>query len=453
MTLQKRRTAFYSLLALFVIFGGAVILYSTGWRLDFRTMKIEKVGAILVKSFPSDAEISLNGKPVQNETGLLRSGTLIGNLFPTNYKLKLSTNNFKTWEENISVSPSMVTEVNAVLVPQGLDAVATGTIQNFWLLNGGLIVKNQSGSLLVLDGSLSSPGSGEAEKKIGKGDVINWTGDSEYVLAFNQNTGVYSWNDLLSGTSVNLNSALKKAGLDVKPGVSIWADPSDKRRLVVSGKTKIYLFDVENLSLTNIYKAASGTTPGPKIAPSQFYLAWTQFNSAQNTSTIIVYDKFLRRPLGNTAEFKGANKEIEWMADKKIAVLQEDGELYLYDPSDGASTKLADDVKEFALSGDGSAVAALGNNALEIIPLNQDQNYHRFNLPEKDTIEGIYWYADNEHLFVSYPDHISFLDLNDAGLSNFATVATGTMTSAYDTDANRLYILKNDGLFGMDFPN
>jgi hypothetical protein len=416
-----------------------VALYSTGWRFDLKTLKLQKVGGIFIRSYPANAEIYLHGKPIKNDSGLFQSGTLIKNLFPATYQLKLSLDNFETWQENISVYPSVATEVKAVLIPRYFTQVATGTIQNFWLFNGEIVVKDKNGLLLTLGG-----------KKIGRGDILEWTGDASYVLTLNQDTGIYSWNDAASGVGININSALKKVGLVIKPGTSISVDPSDKRRLIVYTQTKIYLFDTEKLSLTDIYKTDAGATLGRMIVSSQFYLAWMEFNAAQNTSTLVIYDKFLRKPLGNAAEFKGANKKIKWTADKKIAVLQNDGRLYLYDSSGNVLNKLADDVKDFSLADDDSAVAVLENSSLEIIPLNQNQNYRRFNLPERETIKNTQWYADNNHIFISYPDRVSFLDLNDGGLSNFPTIAQGT-TSAYDSDANRFYILKNDGLFSLDF--
>ncbi len=124
MTFGTRRRLFYALVALFFVLGAGVVLYAQGWRFDFATGHVDKVGAIYVRSFPADASIMLNGKPAQNQSGFLSRCTLITDLFPKIYQLKLTAAGYGDWHESAGVSPSLVTELkSAVLVPR----TATGT--------------------------------------------------------------------------------------------------------------------------------------------------------------------------------------------------------------------------------------------------------------------------------------------------------------------------------------
>jgi len=74
MTRTTRRLIFYLLCALFLLLGGLVVLYAQGWRVDFKTWRPEKVGAIFVQSFPVDANIMLDNTSIPNRAGFLSRG-------------------------------------------------------------------------------------------------------------------------------------------------------------------------------------------------------------------------------------------------------------------------------------------------------------------------------------------------------------------------------------------
>lgn len=116
------------------------------------------------------------------------------------------------------------------------------------------------------------------------------------------------------------------------------------------------------------------------------------------------------------------------------------------------STTLANDVRSFSLSADGTTVAALENKSIEVFSFNNRSTYYRFNLPNLANIKQLVWYRDDEHLFVIYPNSISFLDLADTSLVNFTTIGTEISFAAYDPDANVLYVTQQRKLKEYRFP-
>ena len=90
MKIQTRRRIFYALVLLFVVIGGGVVMYAEGWRLDLSTLQAQKAGGIYVRSYPNNAQITLNGKPVQNQSAFLSPGTFISGLIPKPYTVTLS---------------------------------------------------------------------------------------------------------------------------------------------------------------------------------------------------------------------------------------------------------------------------------------------------------------------------------------------------------------------------
>jgi hypothetical protein len=160
----------------------------------------------------------------------------------------------------------------------------------------------------------------------------------------------------------------------------------------------------------------------------------------------------------------GKNLEVKWITPSLVGILQNDGELYLYNTNTAAAAAgtgngsqaprtLADDVKDFAASADGSMVAALEGDSLEIFSLTDSSIYYRFNIPDVTAASRVIWYKDDNHLFIVYPDSVSFLDLADSALVNFITVAQGTKP-LYDPAANIFYITAPSGqVVQYNFPS
>ncbi len=440
MTRRARRTIFYTLLFSFFIVGTGVVLYVSGWRFDLATFRFEKVGAMYVRSYPAGANIYLGGQTVENKSGFFENGTLISNLFPGNYKLKLTLDNYEAWEESVSVSPSLVSEIKyAVLIPTNSQIAATGTIKDFQLLGDKTLIKDQKNNLLY-DG-----------KKIAAANAEGWTSDFKNILVYNTALGHYLLYNVDSATSTDINRMLKKSGLDTKQNFRIFVDSEDKRTLIVWQRNKLYTLNLGGSALTNIYK--TNLELGTEISSSQFYYTWTEWNATENTSTLIVYDKFLQRTKSKLLELRGKNIELKWLSGaNKIALLQDDGGLYVYDVSGGNMQKIADDVKSFSFTDNGGAAAALEHQSLEIFFFNrEDNNYYRFNLSNISQAENVIWYTDENHLFVVYPAETKFLDIQNASLDYFPTVAKGRLPQ-YDVNNNRFYFVTDGSLKTLDFP-
>lgn len=109
---------FYSLVFLFFTGGTAVVLYAQGWRLDLATLRVKKIGALYIRSYPENARIMLNGKEVERPFRFFDSGTLVNELFPKRYELELTHDGYRPFRVHADVEPSFVTEFKyATLVP------------------------------------------------------------------------------------------------------------------------------------------------------------------------------------------------------------------------------------------------------------------------------------------------------------------------------------------------
>ncbi len=438
MNIRTRHHLFNALLVSFFVIGAILLLYVNGWRFDFKTFRPMKVGAIFVRSFPPGAQISLDKKTVKNDSGFFQSGTLINGLFPKTYALDLSANGYEPWHENITVSPALVAEAKyAVLIPKNAEAVTTSTTEHFWILGSDLVVEKSNGALM------------DNGEKLGvTGEVMGWTSNFENILTYDQKTGVYAWNSRPDNSHINVTSLLKKVGFNLKRDFKITVDPENNKKMMVVQSDALYTFDTGSGKLTAVRKA-KGMMLDNAIA-STFLFAWTEFNPSANTSTLVVYDKFLGKAQSDSPTLKGKIAKIQWVSNNRIGILQNDGAFSLYDLQKDETTKIADDVKDFVFTENGGAVAALEHSALEVFVFNQDKDYYRFRLPGMDSIQSISWYGDGSHLFVSYPENVRFLDLKDSALKNLAVVRE-TSLARYNQKDNTFYFTSAEGLKRLVF--
>ncbi len=452
MTIRSRRILFYGLFALFLVMGTGIAFYAQGWRFDFMTFKTEKVGAIYVESHPENAEITLNGKPIQNASGFLSHGTLISNLFPKNYILSLKAPGYDAWSENARVAPTLVTEMKyAVLVPSNASSVSPiANVTDFFEAGGNVVTEASDGTIA------------RATTTIVRGTIVSHGSDFATIVTQSAKGG-YSAYDLLNGTSTNLSALLASAGATRSAISAVIANPYDDASIFAETPRKFYAIDLAGGGARNTVTAFATAPVGESLetplAISSSWLAWAQYHVASDTSQIVVYDPFSGDTIDSSLSIPGTVASLKWVRGTLLGILGADGSLYRYDIPSETLTKMADDVKSFFPTDDGSTVAALEGRSVEIFSLTlpADQGgYYRFNLPDMGSVRSLAWYRDNSHLFVAYPTHVNFLDLADLSLRNLTEIsALAPETDPfYDASQNSLYLIDQGWkLIRFDFPS
>lgn len=443
MTRRTRKVLFYGLVALFLVAGSGVTLYAQGWRLDLTTFQPSKVGAIYIRSYPGDAQITINGKATQNKSGFLSPGTFISDLFPKNYTITLKKDGYDAWSEVAMVMPAMVAQMKyAVLVPNtGTNVATSETVQNFFESGGNIITTEATNTAISWRG-----------KKIATGNIISHSANLKNFI-YQSVAGNDVLYDLTEATTTNLSPTLRKIGASAKNITSIAIDPYDATRVIVQTPRFINVIDLSNNNnVIDVADAPHGQVLQPPLAISPSLFAWTQFNTASNTSQIVIYDKFSGNITDNSLVIPGGIQALKWIDNGNLGVIEDGGALYRYDVSAEQLTKLADDVRDFYPTADGTELAVLEHRSIEVLSFNTT-DYYRFNPPQVGDIQSLAWYKDGAHFFVYYPDHVGFLDLADMGLRNLTTISLGS-AFFYDTSANALYVVdQGQKLIRFDFPS
>ncbi|HUX36180.1 MAG TPA: hypothetical protein VMV71_04085 [Candidatus Paceibacterota bacterium] len=439
---RTRNIVFYSLCVVFAVVGTLVVLYAQGWRFDLETFGFKKVGGIYLRSFPKDADIFINDKYVDKNPGLLDSGRFISDLFPKTYKLSLVKDGYIDWTEHIQVNPALVTELKyAVLIPKTSESAYKGALKSFSADNNQLIIN--SGNSLSIDG-----------EKIRGENVIFQNGDSKIALAENAATRTYFVNYFNGDTptSTILNAKFSAYGISPASIKEIIRDPNSSSGAIFGTSSKVFYMDIQTGDISTLALSSQTIT---EIAASPSWIAWVNFDPKSGKSKISFYNRS-SNSVQNEAAIPGTAAKISFIKEDIVGILQTDGGFYTASPNSlpaqaGKPQKMADNVRDFSSSNDGTRVSLLEPQTVEIFSLGSESGYWRFRLPDAEKIERTEWYSDGNHLFVIYPGEIKFLDLNDKDIENFMTAASGN-NFEYDLESNTLYFINDGILRKMVFP-
>lgn len=84
--------------ATFFVTSPLLVLYTAGYRYDFKNGIIQEIGAISIDVLPKNANVFLNDKKIQGKMPIR-----LKNVSPGKYKIKISADGFYDWEKEITV--------------------------------------------------------------------------------------------------------------------------------------------------------------------------------------------------------------------------------------------------------------------------------------------------------------------------------------------------------------
>jgi len=96
---------------LFVITSVFVILFASGYKIDWQTRTLQKTGFLLVETYPNNAEVSVAGKIIKK-----LSPVTIKRLLPGKYLTEINKEGYLPWQANLTIKPGLVTEQRNTLL-------------------------------------------------------------------------------------------------------------------------------------------------------------------------------------------------------------------------------------------------------------------------------------------------------------------------------------------------
>lgn len=402
---KTRLFVFYTFVLLFLAAGTGVLLYSSGWRIDFETGKVQKIGAIYVKANVKDIAIKISDKDYQDDSGLLQSGTLISNLLPKTYKVEISKQGYLTYHKTVTVQPSRVEELlNVQLIPETFEPT----------------------TLAQVKGS----------------KFIDATASTDKIILQDTTSGTYYlYDELKASSTINLTLAVTNARRTQKIKRIMFV-PFKPTQFIIEDVTGLKLFDSEKRTLEQLVKGAliTWTLKDSTILAVETTKAKTQelfsFNLIFKTKTTLD-DPNQQLPDTTFITALDIGENINTIAFEDI-----ENNLFVSTSKKEPFRRIGENIKAFTFSPDGKKIAFVTKTGdISILFIDdfdgdvrkKEGDVIHIAVPQKELIEKVQWYADSYHLFIKYPGYLSLTELDDRKPLNIFPILSKFDDYRYDS--------------------
>lgn len=449
---KTRQTLFVLFCLLFIIAGGVIVFYASGYAISWNSLSIEKTGAIYLKFSPNGWTSLVNNKPVRSTFHLLGDdGAFMKNLQPKTYSITVQKEGFVQWVKNLRVEPGLVTKADQlILIPNPIVPVARffpDSVARFWFLGSGEIIQNDAGALRYLyrEKVFELKGNSFVGSSKNGSRFITAEASKKRTVYYLYDTG-----DLTSATNISLifeNLALReteeKTPNNPNPPLPsqirlISPHPFDQEKWIIADTKRIAVIDMRKLEVI-VIEQSSSTLALATDSGSLYYA---------NANGVYRFDLILKTTRKLFDGFENQDiLALSPLKDKDLLIQGSFGSLTLVNES-GGTTRLADKTSFFAASADSRKVAFVDSDGTLSVHFLEDSkgflrnragSVLRLDLPEKEKITGIEWYANENYLLVHYPQAVRLIELDeqDQYISYDLPSFDGTLT--YNREQNKFY--------------
>ncbi|MCD6194930.1 PEGA domain-containing protein [bacterium] len=155
------------------VLGTLLVLYSLGYRYDFKNKKIVLVSVAYINSRPQGAEIYLEGKKI-GETKLTLPG-----ITPGNYHFSLKKDEFYEWSANINIEPYSLIEISPALFYQKPETTTSVKFDKLLATKKSKILYQKKNAIFLQD--INSEATAEKITFL-KGNKVVFSSSSDYLV-------------------------------------------------------------------------------------------------------------------------------------------------------------------------------------------------------------------------------------------------------------------------------
>ncbi len=450
MTLTQRRLFFIVLVVVFIITTPLVILYSSGYQIDWKTLSLQKTGGIYINTYPKGVSISVDGVLKEiTSTLFLSQGKIISGLIPGLHTVTVEKNGFIPWQKAFEVKPNLVSEArNIFLAPVDKQtSMVVDGINDFIISDSqALIAYSQKNTITILDLASNTP-------KI----IPQHTGESIGKISFGSDE-----NHLIIESF--LKNRVRKYITNIKTGAITDIPESETEKFIVlrqypNGQEKLVALSNKN-SLYTLDLSSPNTKSEIAHNISTFDLFDTKLIYATLSPTI-VYEKDLvsgditqitQSPIEN---FDNSAKILR-SGDGHLAIIDSKKTLYLYDNVNLDFKLVARNVVKALFSPDKKKLLYQNRNELYVKYLREIliQPYKkigdvdfitRFSQP----IQNSEWFSyDNEHILFVTEGKLKLVELDGRDERNIQdiTAVHSPIKLKYNSYNDYIYFLDGSSL-------
>lgn len=441
MDLKIRRVFFYFLILVFILVGAYLLITAQGWVLDVKNLKIVKTGSLFLKYVPVDATVEINGKVRDVSPGLITSGVLISKLIPGDYKVRINKTDYFPWKKTLTVGEAIVTQASQIkLWPENfpLQAVATTSIQDFWLTGAGLIIQLKDKTLhwnsRVLRGHklvLNSPDFSS---------IVTGSGNNYFLTDLENPKSTINLIDLFNSLRQN---QLNLTGTETPR--DLFFHPFNGNKILLVTKNALYGLDLKRVRLEELSNATG--TVSAAMSNNEVFMEnaagdLTVFNLLLQTANVYA----LKPSPASIIKMKASP------SGSFVFFLKDDGTLLMYDRPSKILKALGKNAADFSLAPDEKRLIIVSkNNTLSLLVLS---NYYadgdvksgeEWAIPSGNgNIKDFEWLSNTPNYGLTLSgDKIFVTELEKRIPQNIYPITDGIKKII--VQGNTLYILKLDG--------
>jgi hypothetical protein len=431
MTKKIRAAILVASTAVFLITAPALVLYSHGYRFDFKIGKVAKVGGLYIRALPKTSEIFVDNS-LKKRTDFLFGTALVENLLPKEYLVQIKKTGYQTWQKNLEVKAGSVVEANDVLLfPEKADLqTLTNVVGSFFPVESGkktiLIKKDSAGLYLTL---LDLEDNVEKvilkQKDIAKNSSVSfldvqWSNDSQMILidaAVKETEKFYLVNPQ--------DQPIKPTPIDFSGNGNIDKvdfSPFEHGQMIILSREKIFTYNLQ----TKKSDLAFDNVVAFKTLETDFYFLDKQGFVWKTTSP----------NSDNLQKLNQTNLEIKPETDYQLEIigqrifLKQNDILFLLDDKTKDFSKVIDNASEFTVSGDGRKLAYLNQGEIWVDYLEGELGQPQKDQGEKNLLarfsektSQLFW-LDNNHLMFVWNDQIKAIETDTRDKPNIMDIGS-----------------------------
>jgi hypothetical protein len=461
MKLLYRRILYISFILIFFTLVPLLILYTSGYRYDFREGRMTRTGVLILESKPEKVNVYINDKLEFTKTPIEGKS-----LTPGLYKIKVVKKGYYPWEKELEIQSNLSTFAQDIILFKNTESIKIidGSFADFTLSpdNEKIITLWQDeSSAEIWQYDLKQQNSKLLSRNLlnnSKIKIKNWSAGGKNLLFNNQseaeNINNYFiiqpasfWSAIDKATIIYLNTLLKEPIVDIK-----WDDTNDNV-LYANTKDSLYRVELNNKSVKKIST--------DKLSDFIIYDKILYFNT--EISCLVEIDKNLSNP-HDSAE------------DDCVYRLTQDNDYELIPSSRGLITlrspssknllviDLNNKIKIFQAKADSVKWNTVSDKMLYYDDIEVSTFSPSHHDPYKDEVIGRYgqeiknilWYSSHHHLVILFDNSVKIAELDARNQRNVIDLNSfSELKNIYlDEEGENIYVAgkrgEEEGIFQIN---
>jgi hypothetical protein len=469
-----KRIFFWVLVALFFATAPLIIFYSMGYRFNSQRGIFMYTGSISIKSNPQNLDVYIDGELMTKKLNRINNSYHIGGIKPGEHLIEAKYPGYGSWTKKITVNSGTSTEFWNVLLTKDnyewTELSTEGIVRPFFDPVKKLIAytKNQDNEFQV---NILDVESEEAPQTVFRSseysfisdderENIEWAPKSQKIIvpAIKDGHKNYFVVDVKTKGTIDL--------MDLTNAKSI-----QKVRWDQNNKNFIYYLADNNLHYLNTEEPFEDKVIAKDVVSYDLSSGYAYFFQTSGIVYRIDPESGSETPEQMTTsapDMKDSNYQITVYDEKRIAFLNKNGELYIYNSGekDTYFKRLSSNAKEIQFSNDGKKIIYWNDWEISVyftrdwkVQPWRNENEQKEVIRFSEPISNIQWSKDYEHVIFAVGNRIKIAEIDPRSQNNIEDIlvfdADKTKVVS-DTFGNKLYFIsqkdRQNYLYSIEFP-